>query len=495
MNISPRRICDYLYLHKKLLIALIAAFVLLVYHAASSWVDRIGFPLDDAWIHQTYARNFAQLFEWSFIPGQLSAGSTSPLWTVLLAPGYWMGSGPFFWTFFLGWLVLTCLGWTGMGIMERILPNHSAGEVAAGLIIVAEWRLVWAAASGMETLLFALLIFLVFFELVKDKPEWQIAGLLTGICIWIRPDGVTLVGPVILTLVMSKLSWKEMTTAGLKFIAGLLLLAIPYLFFNFAISGAWWPNTFFAKQAEYSTLRQLPLIVRFSREASLLLIGVGAVLLPGFLLLLIRSVRQRNWGVLSMAIWMLGFVMVYAIRLPVTYQHGRYLIPATPVYFLLGLTGLIIWFKPDEPVFWKRIVGRVWVFSCGFVLCSFLILGARTYANDVGLINSEMVDASQWIAENTDEVDLIAAHDIGALGYYGNRRILDLAGLITPEVIPFIRDENRIAELINMKGARYLMTFPGWYPQLSKHGSVEYCTDGIFSGSQGGENMCIYRFR
>ena len=30
---------------------------------------RVGYPLDDAWIYQTYARNLSHLGEWSFIPG------------------------------------------------------------------------------------------------------------------------------------------------------------------------------------------------------------------------------------------------------------------------------------------------------------------------------------------------------------------------------------------------------------------------------------------
>ena len=37
-----------------------------------------GFPLDDAWIHQVYARNLATTGVWAFVPGQTSAGSTSP---------------------------------------------------------------------------------------------------------------------------------------------------------------------------------------------------------------------------------------------------------------------------------------------------------------------------------------------------------------------------------------------------------------------------------
>jgi hypothetical protein len=194
-------------------------------------------------------------------------------------------------------------------------------------------------------------------------------------------------------------------------------------------------------------------------------------------------------------IWMLGFILVYAIRLPVTYQHGRYIMPSMPVGILLGFIGLQSWVKYVEPVSWKRIIGRVWVISCVLTLWGFLIIGARTYANDIALINSEMVAAAKWISENTEIDSVIAAHDIGALGFYGNRAILDLAGLVTPEVIPFIRDETAIAEFLDKRGADYLMTFPNWYPQLVKNGVLVFCTGGGFSPAQGGENMCVYRWQ
>ena len=71
------------------------------YLIASRLTQSVGFPLDDAWIHQTYARNLGVNGEWSFIPGQASAGSTAPLWTMVLAIGHALGTGPFLWTFLI----------------------------------------------------------------------------------------------------------------------------------------------------------------------------------------------------------------------------------------------------------------------------------------------------------------------------------------------------------------------------------------------------------
>ena len=105
-----------------------------------------------------------------------------------------------------------------------------------------------------------------------------------------------------------------------------------------------------------------------------------------------------------------------------------------------------------------------------------------------------MVDTAQWIAQNTKPDALVAAHDIGALGYFGKRNLLDLAGLVSPEVIPFIRDEALLAEYLDEQQADYLMTFPDWYPELVKKANLVYESHGIFSPMQGGENMRVYRW-
>jgi hypothetical protein len=119
-------------------------------------------------------------------------------------------------------------------------------------------------------------------------------------------------------------------------------------------------------------------------------------------------------------------------------------------------------------------------------------IGANAYATDVGVIETEMVAASWWIRENTSPDALIAAHDIGALGYFGERQILDMAGLISPEVIPILWNEPELTNMLNLQGADYLMTFPGWYPQMTDNLQAVFNSGGRFSPSIDGENMAVY---
>jgi hypothetical protein len=108
------------------------------------------------------------------------------------------------------------------------------------------------------------------------------------------------------------------------------------------------------------------------------------------------------------------------------------------------------------------------------------------------VIETEMVAAARWVAENAGPEELIAAHDIGALGYFAERPLLDLAGLVSPEVIPFIRDEGQLAVYLDEQQPVYLMTFPGWYPELTAGLEAVYSTEGTVSPELGGENMVVY---
>jgi hypothetical protein len=477
------------------LIPIAAAISLVVYIGASALVFRTGFPLDDAWIHQTYARNLALHREWAFLLGEPSAGSTSPLWTILLTPGYWLGLAPYFWTFLLGWLALTGVGLAGIRIFRALHLNDLLVFLGVGLLLVFDWHLVWAAASGMETITFSLIILLVFASLYTEPRNWTIIGLLVGVSIWLRPDGVTLVGPALVIALFVERSWKTRSFALLKFAGTLLIIAGPYLLFNLALSGSLWPNTFFAKQAEYAVLRESPLAIRFIRQVGLILIGSGALLLPGFVISLIRASQRKDVAHLASTTWVIGFLLLYAIRLPVVYQHGRYVIPVIPMYLLLSLAGMADWVSRNEPMMWKRVISRVWMISAALIQLAFWGIGARAYGYDVAIIESEMVSAARWVAANTEPKALIAAHDIGALGFFGDRQLLDLAGLVSPEVIPFIREEGRIAAYLNEKGVDYLMTFPGWYPDLVPGLTPVFDSNGRYSDLQGGENMQIYLWR
>ena len=230
------------------------------YVALSAAMDGPGFPLDDGWIHQTYARNLVRDGSWAFVPGAPSAGSTSPLWTLLLLPAYLLGLPPLAWTFALGALALVWAGWASMALWTALWPERGE-SVLAGLAVVLSWPLVWAAGSGMETLLFAALGLHLAAAYLHAGPRYEAwLGLGSGLLILVRPEGLILL-LLLAAGFASRRAWRGLAVMLLL----ALLPLLPYFALNLSLSGQLWPNTLYAKQAEYAALLQQPLWQRLLR--------------------------------------------------------------------------------------------------------------------------------------------------------------------------------------------------------------------------------------
>lgn len=492
-----------------------------------------GFPLDDGWIHQTYARNLAQTGQLAYVPGQVSAGSTAPLWTLILALGYLLHLPYLLWVFLLGGACLLWLALVGMALWRQLWPQHRGTAWAAGVSLALTWQLVWAAVSGMETLLFMALGFTILLLYVKlltnprSLAQVALLGLCSGLLVLTRPDGVVLLVLVAGGLLLGNRAWSmvngqwpiangrvRMTGHGLRITllwAGAALLPlIPYFIFNYRVSGTLWPNTFYAKQAEYAVELARPFGERFGQLLYFSLGGAAAgwrgvsgaqlLLLPGLAwagwLALRADCRQRRLLYTVPLLWAGGHVFLYAWRLPVTYQHGRYLLAALPIWVLFGLAGwrlLLIGMKNGRVA---RITSLAAPLTFALLLLFFLFLGAAAYADDVAFIEGEMVAVARWLADNTATDDLIAAHDIGAIGYFTQRPLLDLAGLISPEIIPLLHDEAALADYVLGSEARYLVSAPGWpYAQVVAAPGVEevFNSRHAWTVAQGWNNTAVYR--
>ena len=478
-----------------IILAAVTAAAMGLYLLVSLNYYRIGFPLDDSWIHQTYARSLALAGKWEYFPGQSSAGgSTSPLWSLLLALGHFIKVDIFVWTFLLGgaclWGTATLAEWT----TRHLIQGYRPAIPWVGILLACEWHLVWASVSGMETILQIFLVVL-FFTLLNIDRGLTAAGLVVGLSVWVRPDGITLLMPLFISLMLAKTTLQNRVTNLLKATAGFALLFIPYLFFNLALTGTILPNTFYAKQTEYALLQQIPLYQRFYEQILQPLTGAGIFLLPALLFYTYRAIQKRDWTIISTCLWLLVYPGLYAIRLPVTYQHGRYAMPVIALFLLIGSLAAVEWFTAQGLRSQARLIRNVWALSTGLICALFLLIGASTYARDVAFIESEMVNTARWVAQNIPSDELLAAHDIGALGYFGNHKIIDLAGLISPEIIPIMRDQTRLAEYMSQNNVSYLVTFPNWYPDLIKGKTVKYTSGSNFGKVTQGENMTVFRWK
>jgi hypothetical protein len=339
--------------------------------------------------------------------------------------------------------------------------------------------------------------------------RWGALGVLGGLLALTRPEGLGLVG-----LLGLGIGWRLRRVPGRLLSAwaamgvGLALPLVPYLAFHYATTGFPFPNTFYAKQQEYGQLLVLePLWRRWLMALVVTLVGGQLLLLPGFVAGIWRAISKLKsptvddtWvrGILLVAVWWFVHLSLYALRLPVTYQHGRYQIPALPFFVLIGVGGSAYLLRLRSPDLARRVLSQVMVGSIVVLNLAFLGLGARAYASDVAFIQGEMVTTARWLESNVSPGSLIAVHDIGAIGYFTPRPLLDLAGLVTPEVIPFMTDEARLVEFMQRQGADYVVFFPDWsdsYRRMARDPRLEkvYTTNFEWTLQQGRANMAVYR--
>lgn len=495
------------------MIALAGLFAAGVYLLLAAQLHGLGFPLDDGWIHQTYARSLARNGRWEYVPGIVSSGSTAPLWTLLLALGYLLRMPPLWWAYGLGWLSLLWLAWSGMQLWRQLRGSDSGLAWWLGVIIVCTWPLVWAALSGMETMLFAAIGLHLIVHYLRVTPQvesrWQPfvqMGFWGGLLILTRPDGVVLLALLAAGLLLGQ----QRLTPLLWFGGTAVLLLVPYFLFNFNASGSLWPNTFYAKQTEYAAQLAVPFL---NRLAQLLYFSLGGtasgwrgitgarwLLLPGLAAAIWQALRAdgqaRRLALLLPLLWAGGHVVLYAWRLPLVIQHGRYLMAALPIWTVYGLWGWHgLLFRRSQPTRGRWLIQQVGRLTFAGMLVVFFLLGAQAYATDVAFIENEMVQTAHWLAENTAEDAIIASHDIGAIGYFAQRPLLDMAGLITPEIIPLLSDEAAVAAYVLESEADYLVTAPGWpYKTIVAQGNLNpvYTTDYLWTRENGRNNMTIY---
>ena len=472
-----------------------------------------GFPLDDSWIHQVYGRNLAESGMWAFVPGVPSAASTSPMYTVLLATGYKLGISFKLWTYGLGIVALWVAGMLGGRMCERLLPKQANIRLLGGLSLILTWHLVWAAASGMETMLFGMwtLALLVIGWRELDERSTRLVdvglrggsfGVVAALATMTRPEGVALAGliGVIILLVQPQKSFRAFIIWGFGAAIAFLIVISPYLALNLHLTGGLLPDTAAAKQAENAPLLIDSYPERIIKMVLPLVAGVQLFFVPGVIFFVVgqtQRIRQDRRGLLLIVpvLWSIGLIALYAARLPAYYQHGRYLIPALPAFIVLGVIGTIQLLTAARRSVAGRVLTRSLAISLLLGLTYFFFQGAAVYGKDVRIIDEEMVASAHWINTNIPTNQMLAIHDIGAVGYFAPRPMLDLAGLVSPEIVPFILDKDQLWQWLQRNNARYLMAFPDQIPGDDVHDShlcPVFTTGGQAAIQSGGPNMTIY---
>jgi len=379
--------------------------------------------IDDAYITARYASNLAHGYGWVWNPGAAPTdGTTAPLWTLLLAA---ISRSPL--PFVPATLALNAIFYGLMGLAGCLLVDRIAGRVAAAvcLIIMAACAILLPSCAGMETSLYGALLVASF--LAWHCNRWRTAFALAGLLPLVRGDGA-LVWVVLFVAMLQQRRTRELWPAALT---ALLPLACWELFSLWQIHTLL-PTSFLAKHAQAANISG-----KITWESFLVFglpIQAGALLLMGATFGALAGMRVPTVRLLTL--WLALYVAFYVGVANVPKQPW-YVVPAwwlLPIITPIALGQLRQFDRNASP---RRLILPV--------LCAtFVILALRPMPQ---IVQASLVyhpappnnfyQAAYYL--NAHPHGLVAAAEIGTLGYYSHDPIVDVLGLVSPEVVPHLR--------------------------------------------------------
>jgi hypothetical protein len=460
---------DYLEPHRKSAIPWLPLFLLLLLYSGSFLIlgsalrVQYGFPLDDSYIHQTVARNFAHYDVLGFIPDKPSSGATSLIWACLQASNdKFLHIDPVKFNFVFSWIMLGLIG-----PMLFILSRRDGMPLLSGFALAASPALcgnfIWLGLIGMEHLLFiALVLFSIYFwfELGPHRRRNAIlAGLGAGLLAITRPEAMVF-GPL-----LALIAWKIKRT--LSEVASALAVWSVFLILlfatNFYTSHSFMPATLKGRTWLYfhtsggphtvhsmmrfvgAWIQRLPrqFSTRWVQQMQSLSEVHGSFALYGFLLLALAAVGV--YALVSMRLPRVSFLLlwaglhscIYLLTFPTGGHGGRY----QPLNLLLLFPCLFfgtLWLLN------KAMKGHA-QWTAAIAVVALVIAGAaslrtwRTVTIDgIAHINDTHGKMAQWMLQNLPANASVAAFDIGRISYTWDRSLLDLGGLVDPSYVPYL---------------------------------------------------------
>ncbi|MCB9717787.1 MAG: hypothetical protein H6712_28320 [Myxococcales bacterium] len=304
------------------------------------------FPLDDAWIHLSYAKSVRLGDGPSYNPGDHELGFSSPLWVALLS--VWPISGdPLRPVQLLGVLLHGLSAWIAARLGLRLARARASAErpqplssltVLTGVLVAASPGLVRAATSGMEVSLTAAACLAVAWVVMFGRPGP--AALLGALAVWARPEALGFV--VALAGVLAPWRWRAGRRGAPVWapvaaaIGGLLALG-SWLVYCQVVAGQWWPNAQYVK-GEGGGLEGLDYLAQQVLPWQPWLVSLTGVVMLG--LALRRDLIERRPELLAVVVAALATTVAIALSRPlhpgVLFYESRYFAPfvALPVVAL-----------------------------------------------------------------------------------------------------------------------------------------------------------------
>ncbi len=429
-------------------------------------VPFVVYTSDDAFITFRYARNIASGLGFVYNPGEPVLGTTTVLYTLLLA-----GLGKLGLDFVLLGKLINILAEVGTGVILYLMMCRDSPRLvavlAAGLYAVSPSNCYWSA-SGMETGLYTSLNLLTLY--LYTEQRW-VAMSLAGVLLTLtRPDGW-------LTIVTIAVAWaleRKLLITGVKTGTSLIALQLPWFLFAFSYFGSPLPNSIVAKAVAYRVPGILDWLYNFWQVFYQRGGWAGLCLILGLFLLgavSVLTIQARN-RYLPFLFWFLLYSAAFTLARAGPYRW--YSLPLMPVLFMFVCLGGYNLYRraaaiPRLGEAFAKMPRRVLILvllPAVLLAISTSVLSTWEAAQDEGNFEQKISrPLGLWLRDNTAAGATVALESIGGVGWYSERYIVDEGGLISKKVVAVNAQtpgEINVVGILQTFGPDYYVAWEKW---------------------------------
>ena len=429
-------------------IVLVALFLVWAFAATVLAVTHpMGLPLDDSYIYLTYAKQFGRAQPFTYYPGGgYSAGSTSVLWPMLLAPFWTLGARghALVWVSYGLCSALYTAVALGVWRFVRTIAGEVSGLAAAGLVLAIA-PFAWCALSGMEVAFASVLLLAMLLLLAQSSaegpPSRRLAVVMAAASLS-RPEAMLVVFAVCGVCAVQR---RRTPRAAAWWLAP-LAAPVAWLVANKLLAGNFMPNTGVAKSHFYlpgfdwtywgeavtqQTGRMLRTLFWDAKSPLVWPKLVAIAWVVGAVRVGIWAKRERKWlaGALIVGAPIALVMAVIASSGQWDFQRYRYIAPAFPLLaILVGIAA-----APPR----RQLPPLVWPAGIAIVFGFFAWSAWKPMRNDMLVFaqgamdtNTQVVRIGEYVHERLPGASLMF-HDAGAISYYGDGQVYDMLGLVT----------------------------------------------------------------
>ncbi len=450
---------------------LLASFLSLAYFLRSNPGHLLIF--DDSYITLRFAENLFRYNGITYDGSTFLVGATSPLHIVCIAMlGLFMEMED---ASLATGVVFFILSSYLVYLWILALYNSRRTALLGGVMMATSGWLVFDSLNGMETTAFIFFSLATFYLYHRYQPRALYAVPL-ALSVLTRPEGWFIAGALWMWQLIrcfgerDKQRVKHLVISLVIF----LILLLPYLLLSFYRTGSLLPITAYTKAVFFGETA-MPFINKAGCFMNGLLFFYRTPYYPAILLLVPLLLCARKIISLSYLWLYIGFFYLsYFLFFPCSIRHYwcRYQHIFIPLIILAMSGGAFEVLKRSKKPIFKGLLAWLAGLVILYNQAASFTSAADIYLIQLNSMRNPQIDLALWLNSNTPDNSLIALHDIGTVGYFSERKMLDLVGLVNPEVTGYYLDQQskrviplsqrNIIGYLKEKRPDYLVMFYEW---------------------------------